>query len=59
MNKRTLIQLLCLTVAIATIWILPEISDTFNRIIMGWIAGWQIGGWAYRIGEWIYERTNK
>lgn len=54
MNKRrAFIMFTTLSVAIAIIWILPEISETLNRIVLGWIAGWQLGDWAWRLGDYI------
>jgi hypothetical protein len=59
MNKRTLTQLGVLTIVILLIWFLPDLlGQRLNNVIMSWIAGWQLGGWAYELGEWIYARTN-
>lgn len=57
-KKRTFIMLVTLTAAIAFIWFLPQVDETANRIIMGWIAGWQLGGWAWTLGDWIDGKLN-
>ena len=59
LKKRTIIHLLVLTAAIAFIWIMPEISDTLNRIVMSWIAGWQIGDWAWQIADYLDDKYNE
>jgi hypothetical protein len=53
------IHVLVLVTAILGILVLPDlVGDRANQLIMGWIAGWQIGGWCYQIGEWIVEKYN-
>ena len=57
--KRTYIQLITLSIAILVMWFLPGfVSDSTHHLIMGWIAGWQIGAWSYHIGDWISEKFN-
>lgn len=55
--KRIYIQLITISVAILFLWFLPDVvGDTINRIIIGWIAGWQIGAWAFEIGNWLGDK---
>ena len=57
--KRIHIQLLVLSVAILFIWWLPYVAgDMTNRIVMGWIAGWQIGDWAWQIADYLDDKYN-
>ena len=51
MNK-IFVQLLCLSVLLTTLWFLPElVGATLNHIILSCIAGWQLGDWAYKLGD--------
>ena len=45
-------QFACFAVLILLIWFLSElVGDALNHVILSCIAGWQLGDWAYKLGD--------
>lgn len=45
-------QFACFAVLIILLWFLPDLVGTaLNHVILSSIAGWQLGIWAFKLGD--------